>query len=114
MNTQITEAEVVTQPTEEIKVEEKKETLEVDFEALRKVDPMIIFQMMAKERGITLREPKKNCPHCHGTGCRGRKVSTGEPLPCNCILPVIDQYGYQAQYSYSMNRAQRRAAAKRR
>ena len=98
-----------------VEQEEKREdTLDIDFEALSKIPPMEIFRAMAQERGITLREPKKNCPHCHGTGCRGRKSGTLEPIPCNCIIPIINDDGGQMQYSYNMNRAQRRAAAKRR
>lgn len=93
---------------------EEQEMLDVDFEALAQIPPMEIFRAMAQERGIELREPKKNCPHCHGTGCRGRKAGTHEPIPCHCIIPVTNQNGGQMQYSYNMNRAQRRAAAKRR
>lgn len=94
--------------------EKKAETLKVDFEALAKIPPMEIFRAMAKERGITLRDPKRNCSQCHGTGCRGRKPGTHEPIPCSCIIPVRDENGGEALYSYNMNRAQRRALAKKR
>lgn len=94
--------------------EKKDESLDIDFEALAKIPPMEIFRAMAQERGITLREPKRNCPHCHGTGCRGRKSGTLEPIPCHCIIPVHNENGGDMQYSYNMNRAQRRAQAKKR
>lgn len=99
-----------------VEPEEKKddEALDIDFEALAKIPPMEIFRAMAQERGITLREPKRNCPHCHGTGCRGRKAGTLEPIPCHCIIPVHNENGGDMQYSYNMNRAQRRAQAKKR
>lgn len=103
-------------PKEE-KVETKEETLEVNqslYDTLAQIPPMEIFKMMAEERGITLRDPKPNCPRCHGTGCAGRKAGTHEPIPCHCIIPVANTDGAQMQYSYNMNRAQRRAAAKRR
>lgn len=93
--------------------EKEEETLKVDFEALAKIPPMAIFRAMAKERGIPLRDPKRNCPQCHGTGCRGRKPGTHEPIPCNCIMPARDENGGAALYSYNANRAERRALAKR-
>lgn len=94
--------------------EKKSETLEVDFEALAKIPPMEIFRAMAKERGIPLRDPKRNCPQCHGTGCRGRRPGTHEPIPCNCIIPARDENGGAALYSYNANRAERRSLAKKR
>jgi hypothetical protein len=94
--------------------DKKKETLEVDFEALAKIPPMEIFRAMAKERGIPLRDPKRNCPQCHGTGCRGRKPGTHEPIPCNCIIPARDENGGAALYSCNANRAERRSLAKKR
>lgn len=84
------------------------------YDTLAQINPMDIFRMMAKERGITLREPKSTCPRCHGTGCCGRKAVTHEPIPCHCIIPVQNEDGVQMQYSYNMNRAQRRAQAKKR
>lgn len=97
--------------------ETKEDVLEVNqslYDTLAQIEPMDIFRMMAKERGITLREPKSTCPRCHGTGCCGRKAVTHEPIPCHCIIPVQNEDGVQMQYSYNMNRAQRRAQAKKR
>lgn len=54
---------------------------------LKNTDPLLIIKLAAKGMGIIIDDPKPNCKKCYGRGYLGRKVNTGEPIPCSCIFP---------------------------
>lgn len=75
-------------------------------------DPLEIIKAAAEGIGLILNDPKPNCKHCHGRGYIGLRVGTGEPIPCNCILPKYESQRPANDVILPQNRAQRRAALK--
>ena len=74
-------------------------------------DPLEIIKAAAEGIGLILNDPKPNCKHCHGRGYIGLRAGTGEPVPCNCILPKYESKK-PSNDILPQNRAQRRAVLK--
>lgn len=88
-----------------------KNTLELNEENidLRHSDPMLIMKAAAEGMGFALQDPNPLCKKCYGRGYLGRKVDTGEPIPCTCIFPKAErEIGTVRTINKPKNRKERR------
>jgi len=74
-----------------------------------------IIKASADACGIVLKNPKQNCPRCHGRGWTAVDVKTGLPVVCRCIFHSEDKHNPNEVSPYYLrphNRAERRAQQK--
>jgi hypothetical protein len=48
--------------------------------------PFEIIKLIAKENGVEIKDPKKNCNHCYGRGYEAFDSKTKMPVPCRCLF----------------------------
>tara|TARA_R110001606_G_scaffold134259_3_gene270625 strand:- start:1861 stop:2280 length:420 start_codon:yes stop_codon:yes gene_type:complete len=77
-----------------------------------------IFEQIKKTMskfGVDVRDPNPSCNSCYGRGYTGKKVKTGEPIPCSCIMPKMNlatEVAYDNRSALPSNRNQRRKMMK--
>jgi hypothetical protein len=75
------------------------------------LSPFELIKAVAKETGLELQDPNKNCKKCFGRGYVGIDSISRQPMPCECIQPkrVEGEKGQERQPAQpKMNRQQRR------
>lgn len=75
----------------------------------------MLIKQCADACGLVLKNPKPNCPKCHGRGWTGVDVNTGNPVVCRCVFQKEDLHNPEEvspQYLRPKNRAERRAQQK--
>lgn len=85
----------------------------------QKYDPARIAKLIrdaAKQSGIMLKGPEKNCKYCHGRGWIGLNHETGDPICCRCIFFKEDLQNRSEEIPEAarkpLNRAERRKKKK--
>tara|TARA_R110001606_G_scaffold392489_1_gene561460 strand:+ start:8169 stop:8498 length:330 start_codon:yes stop_codon:yes gene_type:complete len=89
-------------------------TADVESAAIANMTPFEQIKYAAKKFGAEIKDPKKNCKHCHGRGYTGART-TGEPIACRCIYPDMNaatKHAYDNRQQVPRNRKERRLALK--
>lgn len=80
------------------------------------LSPFEIIKAVAKENGTEIKDPVKNCSHCHGRGFEGVDTDTKMPIPCRCLFRGRNNDGDDLYDSNKLNkrisRVQKRRMAK--
>jgi len=53
--------------------------------------PLEGIQKAAKEFNIPIKDANPNCKSCYGRGYTSINTTTGEPVPCKCIMPDMNE-----------------------
>jgi len=80
------------------------------------LSPFEIIKAIAKENGTEIKDPAKNCSHCHERGFEGVDTITKMPIPCRCLFRGRNDEGdalYDAnKLNKRISRAQKRRMAR--